>query len=335
MIAAGSLLEHALSAVKSLPVGRVEYLYVFPMSFAEFLMAHEMHNLLERIEDNVPIDSTTARVAMNWFHKYTMVGGMPEIVQQYVKDEALNQLPRFYESIWTSYKDDVVKYAENKTEEKVIKHLMNTAPLYLDSRITFQGFGKSNYRSREVGESFRALDDAKIIQLIYPSTDTEFPLVTDYRKSPRLQFLDTGLLNHALNLHSSLVGIHDLSTAYKGALLPHIITQELIAQQDYNYTKPNFWVRQKKTAQAEVDLIYVHDGLIIPIEIKSGKAGKLRSLHQFIEAAPHGYAVRMYAGEFRVESHETPGGKAYTLMNLPYCLMGQINTYLDYFLQNY
>jgi predicted AAA+ superfamily ATPase len=334
VIAAGSLLEHAMSKVKSFPVGRVEYLYLFPMSFKEFLWAHDMHALVDILE-NPPVQASAHHVVMEWFHKYAMIGGMPEVIKSFIEIENLNQLPKIYESIWASYRDDVSKYAKNQTEEKVIAHIMKTAPFYMDSRVTFQGFGKSNYRSREVGESFRALDDAKIIQLIYPSTSLEYPIVTDFRKSPRLQFLDTGLLNHALNIQAQMIEINDLSTSFKGAILPHLITQEIISLQDIAYQKPHFWVRQKKDAQAEVDLIYPFRGLIIPIEIKSGKVGKMRSLHQFVNQSPHAYAVRLYAGEFSIEQHKTPSGKPFYLMNLPYYLGMFIEEYLTYFLDKF
>ncbi len=334
VIAAGSLLEHTLAKVKSFPVGRVQYLYIFPMNFQEYLLANKMDNLVEQL-NQIPLNESAYGVALDWFHQYAIIGGMPEIIKLITKKVPISELPKTYESIWTSYQDDVPKYAKNNTEEKVIKHLMRTAPLYMDARVTFQGFGKSNYRSREVGESFRALDDAKIIQLIYPGTSVEFPIVPDYKKSPRLQFLDTGLLNHSLNIQSSLLEVDDLSTSYKGAILPHLITQELISLQENTYNKPNFWVRQKKDAQAEVDLIFPYKGLIIPIEIKSGKVGKLKSLHQFVARSPHPYAVRMYAGKFSIETHQLPDGKQFYLMNLPYFLTTYLPEYLDYFLKNY
>lgn len=334
VIAAGSLLEHSLSKVKSFPVGRVQYLYLFPLNFPEFLAANKMDALIERLQ-NIPIDIAAHNVAKDWFHRYALYGGMPEIVRAYIKNEDITILPRIYEGVWASYTDDVPKYAKNATEQKVIKHIMQTAPRYIDQRITFQGFGGSNYKSREVGESFRALDDAKVIQLIYPCTSVEFPAIEDFKKSPRMQFLDTGLLNHALGIQSKLLSITDLSTSYKGALLPHLITQELISIQEYSYKKPNFWVRQKKGAQSEVDLVYSYQGLIIPIEIKSGKVGKLRSLHQFVEKSPHSYAVRMYAGEFSIEEHSTPSGKPYTLMNLPYYLGTFLEKYLAYLMNEY
>ncbi|MDD2548699.1 MAG: AAA family ATPase [Bacteroidales bacterium] len=330
LIAAGSLLEYTMGKVPSFPVGRVQYLYLFPLNFQEYLQAFDMELLLEKLKV-VPVEKTTHHVAMQWFHQYALIGGMPEVVANFKEHKQLVQLSGIYESIWASYCDDVPKYAKNSTEEKVIRHIMQTAPQYVDKRIQFQGFGNSNYRSREVGESFRALDDAKIIQLIYPGTSVEFPLLVDYKKSPRLQFLDTGILNVALGIQSELLNVEDLSQSYRGALVPHIITQELISLHETSYKKPNFWVRQKKDAQAEVDLIYSYKNLLIPIEIKSGKVGTLRSLHQFVERAPHPYAVRMYAGDFSIEQHTTPGGVEFYLMNLPYYLATYIDAYLAYF----
>ena len=334
VVAAGSLLEHAMGKVSSFPVGRVQYMYLFPLHFQEYLQAFGMEMLLDKLKQ-VPVDNSTHDVAMQWFHQYALVGGMPEVVAHYAKHQSLVELGSIYESIWTSYRDDVVKYAKNATEEKVIKHILETAPHYLDSRVTFQGFGNSNYRSREVGESFRALDDAKIIQLIYPGTSVEFPLIVDYKKSPRMQFLDTGILNFVLGIQAELIEVEDLNTSYKGALVPHLVTQELIALQQTSYKKPHFWVRQKKDAQAEVDIIYNYKNLLIPIEIKSGKAGKLRSLNQFVDRAPHPYAVRMYAGEFSIEKHKTPSGTSFYLMNLPYYLATYIDLYLTFFITNY
>ncbi len=329
VIAAGSLLEQSLNKVRAFPVGRVQFLYIHPLNFLEFLEAHDRQSLIEGLKD-VPVSEAVHYNAMEWFHKYALVGGMPEVVREYVEEMNILSLPGIYESIWATYREDVVKYAGNANEERVIKHIMQTAPFYLDKRITFQGFGSSNYKSREVSECFRALDDAKVIQLIYPCTTVESPIITDFRKSPRMQFLDTGILNHALDILPHLLSVEDLSTSYKGALLPHLIAQELISLQEEQFEKPKFWVRQKKGAQAEVDLVYLYRGLVIPIEIKSGKVGKLRSLHQFIDRSPHPYAIRMYAGLFSIEKHKTPGGKPFVLINLPYYLTSHLDSYLDY-----
>jgi predicted AAA+ superfamily ATPase len=240
-----------------------------------------------------------------------------------------------YESIWGAYQKDVAKYASNETDSRIIKHIISTAPLYLDQRIKFQNFGNSNYRSREVGKSMRNLDDARIIQLIYPSTDLEPPLKQDLKKSPRMQFLDTGIVNHALNIQSQMIGMADLSNTFKGSIIPHIVYQELMSLNSITQVKLPFWVREKKQSSAEVDVLITHNELAIPVEIKSGSTGRLRSLHQFIDLCPHHYAIRMYAGEFKVEKSRTAAGKPFLLMNLPYYSGTKIREYTDYFLRNF
>src|SRR5690606_38291996 len=123
----------------------------------------------------VPPKPAAHPILMDAFHRYAITGGMPEIVKADEKHHQLSDLAAIYESIWGTYKNDVEKYTSNDTERKIIKHLMDTAPLFMDERVKFQGFGNSNYRSREVGEAFRTLDAARILRLIYPTTDLQPP----------------------------------------------------------------------------------------------------------------------------------------------------------------
>lgn len=256
---------------------------------------------------------------------------MPEILSNYIEDGSIASLAPIYSSIWDTYKNDVEKYANNSTDSKIIKHIISIAHLYLDERITLKGFGKSNYRSCEVRESFRNLDDAKIIRLIYPTTDKTAPLKPDIKKSPRMQFLDTGLVNNELNIQANLLKMSDLSSAVKGRLIPHLITQELISLNTYQDTKPIFWVRDKKQSSAELDILLQINETIIPVEIKSGKTGTLKSLHQFLEQSNSSHAIRIYGGEFSVEKHKTPiMKKDYHLMNLPYYLGTKLKDYAEY-----
>lgn len=332
VISAGSLLEFAIQKVPSFPVGRVEFLYLHPLNFQEYLEATGKHQLLGYLQ-SVPINPVAHKLLMDAFHRYAIIGGMPEVVKADVQQQNLSDLPRIYESIWETYKNDVEKYTSNDTERKVIKHLMDTAPLYLDERVKFQGFGNSTYRSREISEAFRILDDAKIIRLIYPTTDLQPPLKSDIKKSPRLQFLDTGLINYTLGIQLEMLAMDDLNSAYKGAVIPHLITQELLSIQNISTHKLNFWVREKSQSSAEVDLLFTHQNLVIPIEIKSGKTGSLKSLHQFIDAADHHFAIRMYAGVFKIEKTKTPNQKPYILMNLPYYAGTFLPQYVAWFVQ--
>lgn len=333
VVAAGSLLEHVLGDVKNFPVGRVEYLYLHPFNFKEFLQAKGKTQALEQLE-NVPVRESAHSVIKKLFHEYAILGGMPEIVKTFVADQKVANTRSIYESINSSYRNDVEKYAKNSTQAQVIRHIMDSAAIAVDQRIKFEGFGNSNYRSREVGEAMRSLNDARVIQLLYPTTDTSPPIIPNKKKSPRLQFLDTGLLNYELNIQADMLALQDMNDSYRGAIIPHLITQEVISLNTTRYSQPLFWVRDKKTSSAEVDLVIPFRNLLIPIEIKSGKQGKLKSLHQFMDAVDHPYAVRMYAGKFVIEEHVTPTSKKpYFLMNLPYYLGTMLHEYLTYFIK--
>lgn len=335
VIAAGSLLEHVLNRVKSFPVGRVEYLYLHPLNFAEYLAAKGQQAALAQL-DHIPVQPFAHSTLLSLFKEYAIIGGMPEVVARYLTTGSVADLPPVYESIWATYKDDIEKYASGPSQARVLRHIVNTAHLYLDQRIKLEGFGQSTYRSREVGEAMRSLEEANIIQLIYPTTDVQLPLQPDLRKSPRLQMLDIGLVNHELNIQADLLGMEDLNNAYQGALVPAIITQELMSLRTIQAHKPVFWTREKAQSSAEVDLVLPYQGKAIPVEIKSGKEGKLKSLHQFIDLTDHPYAVRIYGGEFSVEQHLTPiGKKPYWLMNLPYYLGTKLPAYVAYLVDHY
>ena len=335
VIAAGSLLEFSLHEVKSFPVGRVEFLYLHPLNFSEFLDAIGQQQALETLHQ-IPIKEFAHKTLIDLFNSYTIIGGMPEVVKTYLKNKSIADLSVIYQSIWATYKEDVVKYTKNSSERNVIKHIINVAHLYIEQQIKFENFGNSNYRSREVGEAFRNLDAAKVIQLIYPTTNLKIPIKPNVKKSPRLQFLDTGLINYDLKIQAELLAFPDLSNAYKGAIIPHIIYQELISLHTREDKKPYFWLRDKAQASAEVDLVIQYQNKIIPIEIKSGSTGKLKSLHEFIERSNHSYAIRLYAGMFSVEKHKTPKQKKpYILMNLPYYLGTKLSEYIAYFIENY
>lgn len=328
VIAAGSLLDFALGEVKSFPVGRVSYFYLHPINFEEFLLWKNEKAVLDVLQ-TIPTPTFAHQRLLELFHEYVMIGGMPEIVARYVEQTPLSQLNHLYSDLWQAYLDDVEKYTTNNTQRQIIRHIIRTAPHEQD-RISFAGFGQSSYRSREVGEAMRNLELARVIQLIYPTTQYQPPLTSDLKKRPRLQFIDTGLLNNALQIHPQFIGVKDLNNLYRGFILQHVLTQELMAKQTQTNFKPHFWVRQKSNANAEVDLIYAFQGKAIPIEIKSGKQGRLRSLHQFVQRAPHNLALRFLQNKYSEEQSTTPDGTNYQLVNIPYYAMSQIDGYLKY-----
>lgn len=332
VIAAGSLLEFTLKETASFPVGRVEQVVLHPFDFEEFLIALGREDLCDELK-SIPMKTGAHEILLNHFNNYAIIGGMPEVIKHFVEEKSIANLGDIYANLWQSYRDDAEKYASNSSERKIIRHIIDTAPFEKD-RITLAGFGNSAYRSREAGEALRALDMARIIQIIYPTTSMEPPIIPNLTRKPRLQFLDTGLFNHASGIQSEMIGLNDLTGFNRGRLLQHLITQQIQSQfQSVNY-KPAFWVREKANSNAEIDLVCQYDKYLIPVEIKAGSHGSLRSIHQFVERSNHRYAVRMLANKLLIEKVRTPGGTPYLLMNMPYYAATKISQYFGWFIQN-
>ncbi|MBW2262932.1 MAG: DUF4143 domain-containing protein [Deltaproteobacteria bacterium] len=252
---------------------------------------------------------------------------MPEVVDRYAGTGDVSVLSRIHDSLMAGYKDDVARYARNATMRAVIRHCIECAPLEAGQRITFEGFGRSRYRSREVGDAMRTLERAMLLTLLRPTTSTRLPLHPDRRKRPRLQFLDTGLLNHAAGLTGRYFERKDLHGIHRGIVAEHVVGQELLARRTDALL---FWVREKSQSSAEVDFLIRHGATPVPVEVKSGTRGTLRSLHQFMEMSGLGFAVRLWSGGLQVEAMQTPGGARFHLLSMPYYLAGLLDEYVDW-----
>ena len=332
VIAAGSMLETLFNKNISFPVGRVEYKVLRPVSFPEFLNAMGETAASENLEI-VPAPKFTHPKLLQLFHTYALIGGMPEVVNNYSAAKDLTGLTSIYESLIVAYMDDVEKYASTDSQVQYIRHAIRASFSEAGKRIKFEGFGNSSYRSRDMGEALRTLENALLIKLLYPCTAVQLPLLPDHKKSPRLQILDTGMLNYFAGIQKEILGTADLNKVYQGTMIEHLVGQELLASQFNALSSLNFWVREKQTSSAEVDYVWPFESKLIPIEVKSGTEGKLKSLHLYMDLVPHQMALRFYAGEISINEAITPGGKKYRLLNLPYYLVSQTDRYLQWFQQ--
>ena len=330
IVAAGSLLETLIDTHISFPVGRVEYLVMKPLNFKEFLGALNQEASLDIINNKIPAPDFTHDKLMKLFHTYSIIGGMPEVIQKYAEQKDIIALNSVFDSLIVSYLDDVEKYARNYSMANVIRHAVSNAFYEAGNRIKFQGFGNSNYKSREMGEALKVLEKAMLIYLLYPSSSVKPPLQPNTKKSPRLQVLDTGMLNYFAGFQKDLFGTNDINSVYQGKIAEHIVGQELLAVETSPLFKLQFWNREKKQSNAEVDFLVQYENLIVPVEVKSAATGRLRSLHQFIDRAPHRYAVRIYSGKLEINEIKTLDGKKFVLLNLPFYLAGSIVEYLEW-----
>jgi hypothetical protein len=329
VIVTGSLLEFALEKIARTPVGRVEFAELHPINFQEFLGGMDNRALLNLLEQ-VPVDNQLLGPIFPIFHEYAMIGGMPNITNTYLQEKNLSRVINLYAAIIEAYKSDFEKYAQNANQRLILGHIMDIAAFEIDNRITFNNFGNSSFKSREVKEAIGALEKAKILQLIYPTTNVALPALPDFKKSPRLQYLDVGLVNFQLGLHRELLQIKDLNESSRGKLIQQLVLQELKSLQYLPSRGLHFWVREEGGTSSEVDVVYPYRNLLIPIEIKSGASGSLRSLHEFMDRCPHDVAVRFYAGKISIDQLHTRLGKPYRLLNLPYFTAAWLEQYLDW-----
>jgi len=328
VIAAGSLLESTMGRNISFPVGRVEYMALRPCSFREFLSATNNQQLLEMLE-KPEVPGFLHSQLISWFKKYATIGGMPEVLNLYSQNADITALEPVYNSLIHSYSDDIEKYADSSAQVQYVRHIISNVFREAGTKITFEKFGNSPYRTREMKEAFVSLEKTMLVRLVYPCTSTELPVKPSLVRKPRLHVLDTGLVNYSNKIMGELVFNEEISDTHRGLIGEHIVGQELLASNFSISNDLHFWVREKTDSSAEVDYILPYNGKIIPIEVKSGSIGKLRSLHQFMDRTPHSLAVRVWQGPYSVEKAKTIAGKEFTLLNLPFYLVHRIARELD------
>jgi len=217
---------------------------------------------------------------------------------------------------------------------RIVRHIIDNAFYFAGERIKFNRFANSDYRSREVSECFRILEKTMLLRLVYPTTSIRSPLVGNKKRSPKLHILDTGLVNFISGIEKEIYNANELTAVYKGKIAEHIIGQELMTREtspDHNLI---FWLREKKQANAELDYLIIHNGKVIPVEVKSGVAGKLRSLHQFINLSStkqtNNLAIRFYSDKFAITKEKTTESIEYTLLNMPFYLCNKVDDYLNW-----
>jgi uncharacterized protein len=323
VIAAGSNLEQQLGRSFSFPVGRVEFLPMFPCTYTEFLRAMGETVLADLLkETNLP--EYAHELLMKWFRIYTMVGGMPEVVNAYSEHRDIIKLGRIFSNLQLTFFEDAEKYARNAGMVQHLRFILESGFSFAAQRIRMQGFANSMYRTREMTEAFRMLEKAMLVTLIYPATNTGLPLLANYRKAPKLIWFDTGMVNFFSRVQAEVFSSEKIEEAYSGRIAEHITAQLLLATRQHVTDKLFFWTREKKGTDAEVDFVLPVGGLLIPVEVKAGSSGKLRSLHQFLDETHHSLGVRISSGPFRTDEVKTIAGKPYRLISIPFYQVQQI-----------
>lgn len=286
VIAAGSLLEFVLKDhAFSMPVGRIEYLHLGPMSFQEFLLALGEESLLRALK-KFQQTKTIPRIAhqdlLRRQREYLWIGGMPECVLTYQRTKDLSLVRRVHRSIIQTYRDDFGKYA-SKGELARLQKIMREIPKIIGKKINYSQISREDH-SRLIKEAIELLVQARLFIQAYHSNCSGLPLASGVEERIyKLYFLDVGLWNYISGVEWPMISkLDERSLLSEGVLAEQFIAQHLAYQyQGEEAPQLFYWLRKGKSSNAEVDFVFSKNNQIIPIEVKSGKSGSLKSLLQF------------------------------------------------------
>lgn len=337
IIAAGSLLDFLLAEHDfSMPVGRVEYLHLGPMNFDEFLVGLGQKRLSRfltnfTLEDSIPEpihDNLMYYVQLFW-----VIGGMPAAVKRYGADRNMTAVGREHESILQTYEDDFSKYRKRISPQRLRK-VFRRLPSIIGKKLKYVNIDP-NEKSRDLASTLHLLELARIYYPIKHSAGNGVPLGAEAKdRDFKPLFLDTGLVATSLGLNLADLQIKELLMINNGAMAEQFIGQHLLYRQQ-SYKRPGlyYWNREKKSSQAEVDYLISSGSRVVPVEVKAGKTGSLKSLQVFISEKKAPLAVRfnsMVPSFF--ETQTSIAGKdnvGYSLISLPLYLVCQLERLLE------
>lgn len=333
IIAAGSLLENLVDIKVSFPVGRVQYLALRPCSFYEFLGAVGKSDLLGMLSQKPEYTVAFHAQLMHQFNQYSIIGGMPEAVQKYAESHDIISLDDVYETLAQSYKDDSEKYVRGNKLTDVVRFILSYGWAFSGETVTMGNFANSGYKSREVGDAFRLLEKAMLLELVYPVSSTQLPVIPETKRKPKLIWFDTGLVNYQAGIRSELIGTTEMVDSWRGHIAEQITAQELLALDDRVGQHRSFWARPNNGA--EVDFVVAYQSKLYPVEVKSGTNAHLRSLQVFMDNSDVDIAIRIWSNPYSVDKVHTPNGKEFSLVNLPFYLIGNIYAVLRNIITSY
>lgn len=336
VIAAGSLLEFALETLPTFGVGRIHSMFVYPMTFDEFLTACGEQLLLEA-RNNATAKTHLAlplyERLVGLFRSYMLVGGMPEVVAKWVETRDYLACQEVQDDIVLTYQDDFPKYRK-RVDPTLLRLTLQSVALQIGNKFVYSQVG-GGYSTNEVKKALEMLTLAGIITPVMHTNANGLPLGsevdTTYRK---MLLLDSGLLLRWLNmtgdtseLTAQILTHSTTDLVNKGALTEMIAGLELL-----RYRTPNmrhelfYWVRKAKNAQAEVDYLATYQSEVLPIEVKAGTQGGMKSLWQFMREKKLKNAIRASLENFDVFTYtDTEEEAIRTVWVCPLFALSQIN----------
>jgi hypothetical protein len=285
VIAAGSLLEFALTNESfSMPVGRIEYCWLGPMSFFENLEAIGKSNLIQYFNDHDisdPVSETVHALMISFLRDYFLTGGMPEAVLEFSESTTHSRVVEILNQIIQTYRDDFAKYSK-RIQFPMLQLVFDSMARGAGQKIKYVNISR-DHKSADLEKALTLLHMAHVITKIFPcSASLPFNASVSV-KHYKPYMLDIGLLSHLAGIKKlSMERFMKIDPASKGILAEQFACQHLIHLEGF-ISRPEgfYWFREGANRNAEVDFVIRHEQHIIPVEIKAGTGGSLKSLQQF------------------------------------------------------
>lgn len=339
VIAAGSLLDFALAKHEfSMPVGRIGYMYLEPLSFEEFLDAVGQHALREYLQNynwKIDIPEALHTQLIKIIKEYLIVGGMPAAVSAWAREQAPDTVNRIHFDLLTTYRDDFAKYSGRLTIDR-LEEVMNSVPRQLGKKFVFKDVN-SEISTAPLKQALDLLTKARVCHRIFATAGNGLPLGAEVNeKFSKVIMLDCGLCSASLGLSlHQLRSISEISMINSGGMAEQLAGQ-LLRTITPAYIPPAsyYWQREKKGSVAEIDYVIQHENQVIPIEVKAGTTGTLKSLHQFMKEKKKAIAIRVNSdlpSRCPIDMKDSLGvTTGYNLLSLPFYLLGQLHRLINY-----
>ena len=286
VIAAGSLLEFTLKDLPSFGVGRIRSLFMYPISFHEFLLAHNEERLLEKTKEAspiLPLPELLHQKLIAYYKKFLIIGGMPEAVKSYVIHKDLLEVQRILDDLIISIQADFTKYKKRIEPIKIAEVFANVV-LQQGEKFTYT-YPNATLNNQQIKEILQLLEMAGLVHFVTHSAANGIPLGAEINpKKRKIILFDTGIYQRILKLDiSQLLTLDNLSVINKGNIAELSVGLELIKNQSpYEKTNLYYWQRESKNSQAEIDYVIQQKEEIVPLEVKAGTKGAMQSMFLFL-----------------------------------------------------
>lgn len=296
VIAAGSLLEFIMDSERiSIPVGRVRNFYLSPLSFGEFLAAcgeHKIRDWLRKLSINDEIPESIHAKCVSLLRNYLYLGGMPEAVARWLETGKLQGAAEIHQALLQNYRHDFGKYG-GRAKPDLIENIFTRAPGMVGGKFKYSLIDR-HIHSRDVKKALDLLIKAHILHRIKSTSGSGLPMGAHANeKFFKILFLDVGLLQSSMGITDETYLSDNLFAVYKGLVAEQYVGQQLLSMGKH-YEEPGLfhWRREARGSSAEVDYLWQRGERILPVEVKSGKTGSLKSLRIFLKEKNAPFGIR-------------------------------------------